>query len=422
MTGLRRTEGMRVGVLGSGGREHALAWALARSPRADAVFVLPGNGGTVGNQPVDPADPEAVASACARLDLDLLVVGPEGALVTGLVDRLSRTTTVAFGPGAQAARLEGSKQWAKAFMVRHGIPTAAYEIVETEEAVRSLAEAWDGRMVLKADGLAGGKGVTVCSSIDEAVDGWRALRAGRPAGEPILAEKRLEGWELSILVITDGQAASLFPPSQDHKPVFDGDRGPNTGGMGAFAPVAACDGALQSRIRDGIIEPTLMGLRADGISYRGFLYFGLMITPSGPQLLEYNVRLGDPEAEVVLPLLRSDLLTTMVECIDGWLPGMRIEDGFAVDVVLAAGGYPGKPALARTIYGLDAVPEDVRVFHGGTRRVDGVLETSGGRVLHIVGRGETLDAAIDRAYAGCAAVSFDGMQYRRDIGRRGEGS
>lgn len=409
---------MRVGVLGSGGREHALAWAFGRSAACPDVFSLPGNGGTERNVDIDPGDPDDVARAAEALRLDVLVVGGEESLACGVVDRLAGTRTLAFGPTAAAARLETSKTWAKRFLDRHRIPTARWMDVHDEAGVTEAVRRW-GRVVLKADGLAAGKGVVVCDGEADAVLGWRALRAARPTGEPILAEERLVGWEISLLCLTDGRVAALLPPARDHKAAFDGGRGPNTGGMGAVAPAPECTSEIEADAVRRIVEPTLDGLRADEVPYSGFLYFGLMITEEGPKVLEYNARLGDPETEVLVPLLATDLLETIVDCAEGRLSARQLPicAGAAVDVVLAAGGYPGPCARGDVIHGLDDVDDGVLVFHGATKRVGGERWTAGGRVLHIVGRGRTVDEASAAAYRNAERVQFSGRHMRRDIGR-----
>lgn len=406
---------MRIGVLGSGGREHALVWALTRNSGRPSVYALPGNGGTPRSVELDPLDREAVARTADDLRLDLLVVGGEEALARGVVDRLAKTATVAFGPTARAARLETSKLWAKGFLDRHGIPTAPWREAQCEDDVRSAARRW-GRLVVKADGLAAGKGVVVCENGAEAVEAWRGLRARR---EPILVEEALAGWELSILCITDGKSASLFPAARDHKRAYDGDRGPNTGGMGAYAPAPQCTSAIEDEIIERIVEPTLFGLSRESMDYRGFLYFGLMMTEEGPRVLEYNVRLGDPEAEVLLPLLSCDLLDVLAACAEGRLSTGRlpVRAGAAVDVVLASGGYPGPYTTGHAITGLDAVSEEVLVFHGATRREREAWWTSGGRVLHVVALGASVEEAADRAYRSAERIHFDGREMRRDIGR-----
>jgi len=409
---------MRVGVLGSGGREHALAWAFGRSSMRPDVFSLPGNGGTERNVDVDPGDPDAVARAAEALRLDVLVVGGEEPLARGVVDRLAGSRTLAFGPTAAAARLETSKTLAKGFLDRHAIPTARWMEVHDEFGVAEAARRW-GRVVLKADGLAAGKGVVVCEEEADAILAWRALRAARPTGEPILVEERLAGWEISLLCVTDGRVAALLPPARDHKAAFDGGQGPNTGGMGAVAPAPECTSEIEACAVRRIVEPTLDGLRADGVPYCGFLYFGLMITAEGPKVLEYNARLGDPETEVLVPLLEVDLLETIVDCTEGRLSAGRLPicDGAAVDVVLAAGGYPGPCARGDIIRGLDDVDDGALVFHGATERDGSEWRTAGGRVLHVVGRGRTVAEASAAAYRSAERVQFPGRHMRRDIGR-----
>jgi phosphoribosylamine--glycine ligase len=409
---------VRIGVLGSGGREHALSWALSGSPREPEVFVLPGNGGTVGNLPVDPNDPAAVAGACRDLRLDLLVIGGEEPLARGVADRLLGTNTVPFGPTASAARLETSKSWAKRFLDRHRIPTAEWAMAERDADVGRAARLW-GRVVVKADGLAAGKGVVVCDDEHEAVAAWRALRRARPSAEPMLVERALDGWEVSILCITDGRAAALFPAARDHKAIYDGGRGPNTGGMGAYSPAPQCTPELHLQIARQVIAPTLAGLRDEKIDYVGFLYFGLMVTADGPRVLEYNARLGDPEAEVLLPLLREDLLDVVLACSEGRAPARRLDvrSGAAVDVVLASGGYPGPYETGHSIRGLNDVDREVLVFHGATRRQGEEWTTAGGRVLHMVALGDSVAAAAESAYRSAERVHFPGVHMRRDIGR-----
>jgi phosphoribosylamine---glycine ligase len=409
---------MRIGVLGSGGREHALVWALSRSRREPDVVALPGNGGTVRNIAVDPLDPDDVARAAREARLDLLIVGGEEPLARGVCDRLSGTETVPFGPTASAARLETSKVWAKRFLDRHGIPTAEWSEAKAAADAERAAQRW-GRVVVKADGLAAGKGVVVCDGEQSAFEAWDALRRSRPEGEPILVEQALAGWELSILCLTDGRAAALFPPARDHKAVFDGGRGPNTGGMGAYAPAPQCTTAVRDEIVRRVVEPTLAGLRQDGVDYCGFLYFGLMMTADGPRVLEYNARLGDPEAEVLLPLLACDLLEGIEACAARRLrpEALAVRPEAAVDVVLAAGGYPGPYRTGEAITGLDAVDRNVLVFHGATRRAGIGWETAGGRVVHVVGRGRTVGEAAEAAYENADRIQFAGRHLRRDIGR-----
>jgi phosphoribosylamine--glycine ligase len=411
---------MNIAVLGSGGREHAIAWKLSQSPMADTVYVMPGNGGTANNVPVDPMDFEAVGAACRELGVELLVVGPEDPLAAGIVDHFAGSDLRVFGPGAAGARLEGSKAWSKDFMARHGVATAAYRHFGSPAAARGFA-AELGACVVKYDGLAAGKGVFVCPTAEQALEALATVEQRYGADAPTVVEELLHGNEVSILGLTDGQHIALLQPSQDHKQLLDGDRGPNTGGMGAFCPVPAFDLAMLERVREDVVEPTLRGLRAEGIPFHGVIYFGLMMCADGPRLLEYNVRLGDPETEAVLPALKSDLLELILACLDGGLAlcTPQFEPGFFVDLVLASGGYPESYPKGLAITGLEELPQDVLVFHAGTRRDDeGTLRTSGGRVLNIVAHGDTLDDAIRAAYAAAEGARFEGKIQRGDIGRR----
>ncbi len=411
---------MNVGVLGSGAREHALQWCLERSDAVETVFAIPGNGGTHSNVPVDLSDMEAIRTVCDRHEIDLLVIGPEGPLAAGIVDAFADHPTCVFGPSRSAARLESSKVWSKRFMQRNGIPTAVFSVVDTLEGWAQFADERGGRAVLKADGLAGGKGVAVCRRPEDIETEWQRMTALRPPGERFVAEELVEGWELSIHVLTDGSAWCLFPSSQDHKPLLNGDRGPNTGGMGAFSPVSACSEPLLERIVSGVVEPTLHGLATESIHYCGFLYFGLMIASEGPVVLEYNVRLGDPETQVLLPALTSDLAPALFACLDGTLSSdaLSFRSGFAAGVVLASPGYPASPQTGTRIDGHPVSSEDALIFHAGTKRLGNGWVISGGRVLTVVGRGSTVEDACMRAYAACDRIRFDGMQLRTDIGRR----
>lgn len=411
---------MRLGVLGSGAREHALQWHLQQSPHAEKVYALPGNGGTHRNIAVDVLDFVAIAKACEDHDIDLLVVGPEGPLAAGIVDAFADHPTRLLGPSQSAARLESSKIWSKGFMERQEIPTAEYALVDTLEAFAAFASQHGDRAVLKADGLASGKGVAVCRDRTEVASEWERITALRPEGERFLAEELIDGWELSIHILTNGSSWCPFPSSQDHKPLLNGDRGPNTGGMGAFSPVRACTDALFQQISKDIIQPTLDGLARESIPYCGFLYFGLMITETGPVVIEYNVRLGDPETQVLLPALTSDLVPALLDCVKGTLTpdAVTFDDQHVVDIVLASPGYPSTPIVGQLIDGVSAASEMALVFHGGTERQDGKLLTSGGRVLSIVGQASSLEIALSRAYAACQRIRFPGMQMRTDIGRR----
>ncbi|MGC4116881.1 MAG: phosphoribosylamine--glycine ligase [Myxococcales bacterium] len=410
---------MKVAVLGSGGREHALCWALAR--HGHLAVALPGNGGTPLTAPIAADDLDGVARYCRDQNVGLVIVGPEGPLAKGMVDYLRAQGVGALGPTRQAARLEGSKIYSKKFMQAHAIPTPKAWVFEGGGDPVEAFTALDGQLVLKFDGLAAGKGVWVCDGLDEAFSALTELRSRHGAKASFLVEEKLAGNELSVIAITDGEHIVSLPASQDHKALLDGDLGPNTGGMGAVCPVPQVDEATQRRIDDEIVRPTLAGLRAEQLDYRGFLYFGLMLTDDGPQLLEYNVRLGDPEAEAMLPLVETDLAVLAQACLQGKLDEVRLEvsRGASACVVLAARGYPGDPEIGRPITGLDLLDPQTLVFHAGTRRVGADRwVTHGGRVLDVVARGENLASAVEHAYLEVAKIRFDGMQVRKDIGRR----
>jgi len=414
---------MKVLVLGDGGREHAIAWKLRQSPRVERVSVAPGNGGTPNNVALDPDDHAAVEAWCLDHGADLVVVGPEAPLVDGLADHLRGAGIRVFGPGRDGARLEGSKVFAKEFMRDHGVATAAFRAFESPAGARRFAEGFPDGVVVKYDGLAAGKGVFVCPTLPEALEALDQVERRYGEDAAVLVEERLTGREISIIGFTDGASIRLLSPSQDHKQLLEGDRGPNTGGMGAFCPVPFYDRALAERVDEEIVAPTLRGLRAEGMDFRGILYFGLMITGAGPRLLEYNVRLGDPEAEVVLPALETDLLDLCLACTDGGLDAleMRFSDHTFADVVLASGGYPGDYRKGYEIKGLDTLAEDTLVFHAGTRREDGRLLTAGGRVLNLVCAGDSVEEAVGRVYEELEKVRFEGAIFRTDIGRRGDG-
>ena len=409
---------MKIAVIGRGGREHALAWKLAQDAGAENVFCLPGNGGTANNRPIAEHDFAGIRSFCEAEGIDLVVVGPEAPLARGLVDFLAGAKFRVFGPTRAAARLESSKTWAKQFMQRHGIATAAGAFFESVRAAAEYVRTQRGGLVVKYSGLAAGKGVFVCPDPVEASAALKEIGRRHGPNAPIVVEELLEGPEVSVMGVVSGTSIQLLPPSRDHKRLLDGDRGPNTGGMGAYAPVPDVDAAQLDEIRRTIIEPTLQGLAAEGIAYRGFLYFGLMLTAAGPKLLEYNARLGDPETEVLLPALDGPLLPTLLASFDGALERhpFAIKPGAVVDVVLAAGGYPGDVRAGVPIFGADAT--EALVFHAGTEIRNGALTVAGGRVLNVVAHGADLAAARQKAYAACAKIRFDGMQYRTDIGGR----
>ncbi len=422
---------MRILIIGSGGREHAFAWALARSPQRPHLFVAPGNPGTAAlgtNVPIPVTDLAALKAFALEQAIDLTVVGPEQPLVQGLVDAFQDAGLAVIGPTQAAARLEGSKAFAKAFMERHGIPTAAHRTfgaAQYDEAVAYL-ERRGAPIVVKASGLAAGKGAIVCATLPEAraaLDEVLRDRAFGEAGDEVVIEDFMEGEEASVFALADGDRYVLLAPAQDHKRIGEGDTGPNTGGMGAYAPAPIVTGRLLNRVCREIIEPTLAGMQAEGHPYRGFLYAGLMITADGPRVVEFNCRLGDPEAQVVLPLLETDLVEVFRLMSAGRLHevALRMRPGAAACVVLASEGYPGSYRRGVPIEGLDAAGArpDVVVFQAGTRREDGRVVTAGGRVLGVTGLGDDLGQALDRAYEAVAKIHFDGMQYRRDIGRKG---
>ena len=417
----------RVLVLGGGGREHALCWKLAQSPSVNELFWAPGNAGAVGLAAaiaVRPTDLDAVVRAARDHRIDLVVSGTEEPLAEGLIDRLDAAGIAAFGPTQAAARIESSKAFGKEIMAAAGVPTARSVLVrELPTGIAALAR-FGMPVVLKADGLAAGKGVVICATRDEAI---RALTAMLDdgvlgaAGRSVLIEEHLSGPELSILSITDGKAIYSLAPARDHKRAFDGDRGPNTGGMGVYAPVPDVDDALMRQIDREIIGPTIREMARRGTPFRGTLFTGLMLTADGPQVLEFNCRFGDPETQVVLPLMRGDLAEMLTASATGTLsrvPAPAMQDGAAVGVVLASGGYPGPYPTGLPISGLDAgdTLDDTIIFHAGTRRDDtGAVVTAGGRVLTVVGLGPDLATARDRAYDRARTITFDRAWMRTDI-------
>ena len=408
---------MKIAVIGRGGREHALCWKLAQEVGADNVFCLPGNGGTANNRPIAESDFAGIRAFCEAEGVELAVVGPEAPLAAGIVDELSGGRLRVFGPSRAAARLEASKTWSKQFMLRHGIATAVGAFFASPREAAAHVAAQPGGLVVKYSGLAAGKGVFVCRDADAGLDALHEIETRHGADAPVVVEELLEGPEVSVMGVTDGRSIQLLPPSRDHKRLLDGDAGPNTGGMGAFTPVPDVSPERMAAIERDIVVPTLRGLAADGIDYRGFLYFGVMLTAAGPKLLEYNARLGDPETEIVLPALAGGLLTTILAAFDGTLDQtpFAVRPGVVVDIVLAAGGYPGAIQSGVPITGIENA--DALVFHAGTEIRDGRLVVSGGRVLNVVAHGADLAEARRKAYAACEHIHFNGMQYRRDIGR-----
>ena len=421
---------MRVLVVGSGGREHALVWRLSREPGVTALFCAPGNVGIAPFAelvPIDAGDPDALLAFAEGASIDLTVIGPELPLDRGVVDRFRAAGRRVFGPPRAAAQLECSKAFAKDFMARHGIPTARYRVcASSSEARDAIASGTFGfPVVVKADGLAAGKGVVVAA---DPADADAAIRAAMDeqqfgaAGARVVIEECLVGPEVSFFALCDGTRAIPITSAQDHKRILDDDRGPNTGGMGAFAPSPLLDASAEADIMAAIVDPVLRGMRAEGTEYRGFLYAGLMLTAEGPKVIEYNVRFGDPEAQAVMPLIGGALLPLLVAAADGDLGDRRVEliPGVSVGVVLASAGYPGPVTSGATIGGLYPASQmpGVTLFHSGTRMGDRRIVTHGGRVLTVVGTGSTFEEAIDRAYGAVAKISFEGMQYRRDIGQK----
>jgi len=422
---------MRILIIGSGGREHALARACAQSPSAPELFIAPGNPGTAPlgtNVDLDTSDREACVAFAQEHAIDLTIVGPEQPLVAGLVDRFQDAGLPIVGPTADAARLEGSKAFAKDFMQRHDIPTAAYRTFAADEyeAAAAYLNEVGAPVVVKASGLAGGKGALVCMTEAEAHDALGRVVQDRDfgaAGDKVVIEAFMEGEEASIFALADGTDYVVLAPSQDHKPIGEGGTGPNTGGMGAYAPAPVVTDNLLAEVQRTIIEPTLNAAAAEGMPYRGVLYCGLMVTDEGPKVVEFNCRLGDPEAQVVLPLVASDPVELFQRLAAG-LNGYQVAhaNGVAVCVVLASGGYPIAYETGVPITGVRAAEalDGVSVIHAGTRRTgDGTLVTDGGRVLNVVATGPDLETALARAYDGADCIDFEGMTLRRDIGQKG---
>ena len=420
---------MRVLVVGSGGREHALCWSLAASPLADSLFCAPGNAGIANLAEcvaVAAGDIPGLLAACRERAVDFVVVGPEAPLVAGLVDRLEDAGIKAFGPTAAAAALEGSKGFANDLCAKYGIPTGAYARCRDAAAAKAYIRERGAPIVVKADGLAAGKGVVVAESVDEALAAVDALPASvGDAASELVIEERLVGEEVSFFALVDGETALPLAAAQDHKQVGEGDTGPNTGGMGAYSPAPAVDAALADDIMARIVRPTVAAMAAEGRPFKGVLYCGLMLTDDGPKLLEYNVRFGDPEAQVMAPRLMSDLLPALVAARDGVLDKfhLRWRDEAALCVVMATKGYPGPYDTGSVIGGLTEAGKlpGVTIFHAGTRLVDGRITAAGGRVLGVTATGATIAEAQARAYAAVDTIDWPAGFCRRDIGWRAVG-
>ncbi len=420
---------MRVLVVGGGGREHALVWKLSQSPEVRQLFCAPGNGGIADLAElvdIGAEDIETLAEFAEQKDVDLTIVGPEGALAKGIVDIFEKRGLRIFGPTKAAARLESSKIFAKHLMKKYHIPTAQFAVFDDPQAARAYVRQVGSPIVVKADGLCGGKGTIVAHTLSEALGAIDLLmedRIFKQAGERVVIEERLIGEEVSFMVMTDGLTALPLLLAQDHKRLHDGDKGPNTGGMGAYAPTPVVDATLATQILEQVVMPTLRGLAAEGLPFKGVLYVGLILTSDGPRVLEYNVRFGDPEIQGILPLLESDLVPILDEAVEGRLSGTttcRWRAGNCACVVLASAGYPGDFQIGKEIRGLEsgAHQSGLLVFHAGTKKEQKRYVSWGGRVLNIVGLGEDLETALKRVYEAIGPIGFDGMIYRKDIGFR----
>ena len=421
---------MNILVVGSGGREHAIALAVKKSPLCDTLVCAPGNPGMANLGkcvPVDVADPKAIADLAVAEKIDLAVIGPEIPLVAGVVDEFRRRGLRAFGPTAAAAALEGSKAFSKDIMKKYNVPTAAFEtFTDLASAKKFLAE-HPAPIVVKASGLAAGKGAIVCMTDKEANDAVEEMLGDKAvfgeSGKTVVIEEFMDGEEASIFVVCDGKDYVILSSAQDHKRVFDDDKGPNTGGMGAYSPAPVVTDALLDEVKKTIIEPTLKGMAAEGKPYTGVLYVGIMVTAKGPKVVEYNCRLGDPECQIVLPLYDGDVLALFDAAEKGELAKLgapKAPKGSSAIVVLASAGYPGSYEKGKVVTGIEEAEKNgAQVLHAGTKMVDGKLVTNGGRVFGVVGHGETLQAALDIAYAACEKVQFEGKFYRKDIGKKG---
>ena len=416
-------------VVGGGGREQALAWALRRCPGIEAVWITPGNGGTEDlddcrSLTIPEQDAEGLIKACRQQAIDLVVIGPEAPLAAGVADRLREEGLAVFGPGADGAQLEASKAWAKTLMREAGIPTAGHWTVASAIEGLELLEQLQRPLVVKADGLAAGKGVTVAETLEQTAAAIRDAFAGRfgSAGERLVLEERLQGPEVSVFALCDGERMVLLPPAQDHKRLLEGDRGPNTGGMGAYAPAPLLDQDGLSQVRQLVLEPTLKALKDQGIQYRGVIYAGLMLTQEGPQVIEFNCRFGDPECQTLMPLLGPELAQVLQACALGCLdqaPELSVSQTCSACIVAAAEGYPESPRKGDVIELQSDSDSRRQLFHAGTcRQENGQVLTAGGRVLTQVAQAEDFDLAFARAYEALELVCFKGMQFRRDIGHQ----
>ena len=411
-------------MIGSGGREHALSWKLSQSSKVDTVFTAPGNGGTENNVSIAVDDLEGLADFAQKNNC-FTVVGPEDPLAAGIVDKFNALNLKVFGPSQKAAQLESSKIWAKDFMKRNNIPTARFEIFDDAQKALDYVKSLDYNVVVKADGLAAGKGVIVCNSNDEAISAIETILTKKTfgdAGNRIIIEERIDGIEASYIALCDGDVAIPMASSQDHKRIFDDDQGPNTGGMGAYSPTPIIDDALAKIIQEEIIEKTIHAMKKEGILFKGFLYAGIMIRDGKPYVLEYNVRMGDPECQPITMRMDFDLYDYFVASVDGnlsTLPLASWKPQSAVCVVLASKGYPESYSKNDEITGFDSVPSNAMVFHAGTKKSDGKILSNGGRVLGVTALGDSLDSAITNAYAATENITWSQKYNRKDIGQKG---
>lgn len=411
-------------VVGSGGREHALSWKLSQSTKIEKVFTAPGNGGTENNIPLNVDDLDGLADFAQKNNC-FTVVGPEAPLADGIVDKFNQMSLKIFGPSKNAAQLESSKIWAKNFMKRNEIPTARFEIFDDAKKAEDYVNSLEYNVVVKADGLAAGKGVIVCNSKDEAFSAINTILVKKTfgnAGNRIIIEERIDGVEASYIALSDGNVAIPMASSQDHKRIFDGDKGPNTGGMGAYSPTPIVTETLAKTIQEQIIDKTIDAMKKEGISFKGFLYAGIMIRDGHPYVLEYNVRMGDPECQPITTRMDFDLFDYFEASVNGTLsslPAPKWKSDFAVCVVLASDGYPESYPKNEEIFGFENIPDNAYVFHAGTKNQDGKILSNGGRVLGVTALGNTLESAITNAYAAVEKISWPHKYCRTDIGKKG---
>lgn len=413
---------MKIAVIGSGGREHALAWKFAKSVGWDNVFTLPGNGGIPNSFTINIMDFDAIKAFCVQQKIDLIFVGPKQPLAAGMVDYFRKTNIQIFGPTQKVAQLEASKVYAKYFMQKYEVSTARFKIFQNTTHAKEYATQMHGFCVIKYDGLAAGKGVFLCGNLSELALAFDVIVATYGENLLLVVEQRLEGDEISIIGFTDGKTVKLLQASQNYKQLLEGDKGVNTSGMGAHSPIEGLDPVLMKKIHLRIIKPTMQGIEEEKMDYKGMINFGIMVENGIPYLLEYNTRFGDTETEVILPALKTDLVTIVAACFNGNISNLEFETGFFSDVVLVSRGYPKEYAKGLSIYGLENLEKDILIFHAGTKKKEATLVTHGGRVLHVVGHGATLEESLQKVYNQIQKIHFDGMYFRKDIGKRRNGN